>query len=90
MIVQTLAAGDLFTAIPSMWNDARVPLAIVVIAIGAIIAASKLSKGVGTAIGLFIAAAVLAALVIGSSGLVATIKQTTDVHGGLTVGQYGR
>lgn len=90
MIVTTLAAGDLVTAIPSMWNDLRVPLAIVAVMVGAILAAFGLHKGMGTAIGRFIGAVVLAALIMGSSGLIATVKQTVDNHGGLTVGQYGR
>jgi hypothetical protein len=90
MIVQTLAAGDLVTAIPAMWNDLRVPLAIIAVMVGAFVAAFGLHKGLGTAIGRFIGAVILAALIMGSSGLIATVKQTVDNHGGLTVGQYGR
>ncbi|HUO37835.1 MAG TPA: hypothetical protein VMU34_08340 [Mycobacterium sp.] len=90
MVETFVAAGDLVTAIPSMWNDLRVPLAIVAIFIGGGVAVMKLHHGVGKAIGVAIGAAVLAAVILGSSGLVETAKQTIDRHGGISVGQFGR
>jgi len=90
MVETTQAAADLFSAIPSMWSDGRVTAAIVVIAIGAIIAIAKIHHGIGKAIGLFLGAVVLGGLVLGSTGALASIKHTLDNHGGITSGDYGR
>ncbi|MBV8346629.1 MAG: hypothetical protein JOZ49_03560 [Mycolicibacterium sp.] len=90
MVERVVAAADLFTGIPSMWSDGRVTVGIIVLAVGAIIAACTLHKGVGKAIGVFIGACILAALVLGSSGILASVKHTTDNHGGITAGDYGR
>jgi len=91
MIIQTLAAGDLVTVIPSLWNDLRVPLGVLALAAGAIAALKMLvSKGIASAIGMVVGGAVVATAILGGQGLMASVKQTVDNHGGLTVGQYGR
>ena len=64
MVERVVAAADLFTAIPSMWSDGRVTVGVIVLVVGAIIAACTLHKGVGKAIGVFIGACILAALVL--------------------------
>jgi uncharacterized membrane protein len=85
------AAGDLLTAVPSLWNDMRWPMAIVMIISGAVAGAMKLMHGFASAAGKVIGGIALAALVLGAIGLAASFKMTADRHtGGVTVGQYGQ
>jgi hypothetical protein len=51
MIETTLAAGDLLTAIPGLWDAARIPLAIIAIAVGGVSGAFSLTRGFGAAAG---------------------------------------
>ena len=91
MIETALAAGDVFTAIPSLWEAARIPLSIVIIAVGAVAGAVQLGRGFGAAAGRVIGAIALAAIVLGAVGLTVSFKTTIDRHGGgITVGQYGQ
>jgi hypothetical protein len=91
MIQTTLAAGDLFTAIPSLWEAARIPLAIVTMVSGIGSGMFAIHRGFGAAAGKVIGGIALAAIVLGAVGMAVSTKQTIDRHGGgITVGQYGQ
>ena len=47
MTETTLAAGDLLTAIPSLWESAQIPLAIIAIFVGGVAGAFALVRGFG-------------------------------------------
>ena len=93
MVQTVMAAGDLMTAIPSFWNDLRVPLGIVVIIGGTVAGIMKLTHGIAKAGGLIIGGFMLAALVWSGPSIAMSIKHTLDRHtGGATTGvsQYGQ
>ncbi|KDE96892.1 hypothetical protein Y900_030120 [Mycolicibacterium aromaticivorans JS19b1 = JCM 16368] len=91
MITTTLAAGDLFTAIPNLFNDALMPGALCLIAAGIVGAIVGLHKGFGTAAGKLIGGITLAAIALGSVGLTVSIDHTLNKHGGnVLTGQYGQ
>lgn len=91
MIETTLAAADLVTAIPALWEDLKVPLAILVIAAGVAGAIVSFHKGFGSAAGKLIGGIAMSAIVLGAVGLSASFKTTMDNHcNGCTIGQYGR
>ncbi len=90
MIETTLAAGDFITAIPTLWESIRVPLAIVAIAVGGAAGIFSLHRGFGTAAGKTIGGIVLAVLILGGVGLAVSAKNSVDKHGGsITTGQFG-
>ncbi|QIV79911.1 hypothetical protein [Mycolicibacterium frederiksbergense] len=91
MITTTLAAGDLLTAIPSMWNDMRFPLAICLIIAGIVGAIVSIHKGFGAAAGKMIGGIALAALALGGVGLAVSFQETVNRHGnGVLNGEYGQ
>lgn len=91
MITTTLAAGDLLTAIPSLWNDMRYPLAICLIISGIGGAIFGMHKGFGHAAGKLIGGVALAAIAIGAVGLTTSIENTVNRHGNnVLTGQYGQ
>ncbi len=90
MIETTLAAGDLITAIPTLWESLKVPLSIVVIIAGIGAGIAGMSRGFGHAAGRLIGGIALAAVVLGAAGLATSAKQTMDRHGQcVTCGSYG-
>ncbi|MBI3215324.1 hypothetical protein [Mycobacterium neglectum] len=90
MIETTLAAGDLFTAIPSLWESAQIPLAIIAIAVGGVAGAFALVRGFGAAMGKVLGGVAVAAIILGAVGLAVSVKGTVDKHGGgITTGQFG-
>ncbi|MBS9535926.1 hypothetical protein KIH27_20290 [Mycobacterium sp. M1] len=91
MIVTTLATGDLLTAIPSLWEDAKMPLAVLTLMVGAAAGAFSLVKGFGAAAGKVIGGVALGAIILGAVGLMSSTKDTIDRHGGgITSGSFGR
>ena len=91
MITTTVAAGDLLTAIPSMWNDMRYPLAICLIIAGIAGAIVGIHKGFGHAAGKLIGGIALAALALGAVGLTTSVQETVNRHGNnVLTGQYGQ
>lgn len=91
MIETTLAAGDLVTAIPTLWESVKVPLAIVLIIAGVGAAIAGITRGFGHAAGKLIGAIALAAIVLGAAGLMTSTKESIDRHGGgITTGTYGQ
>ena len=93
MIETVVAVGDLMTAVPSFWNDARWPLAIVVVAAGVWFGLTKLTHGIAKAAGLMIGACFLAAVVFDGPNIAMSIHHTLNRHtGGVTapVSQYGQ
>ena len=91
MITTTVAAGDLLTAIPSLWNDMRYPLAICLIIAGIAGAIVSIHKGFGAAAGKLIGAIALAALALGAVGLTVSFQETVNRHGNnVLTGQYGQ
>ena len=90
MVETFVAAADLVTAIPSTLNDLKWPIGLLVAFAGTVIAGFRIHKGAASAFGIMLIAMVMGAAIIGSSGLLATIKQTLDNHSGITTGQYGR
>lgn len=91
MIENTLAAADLITAIPSLWESLKVPLSIIVIVAGVVMAIVAMKRGIGSAAGALVGAIALSAVVLGAVGLSGSFKTTLDRHcDGCTVGQYGR
>jgi sulfopyruvate decarboxylase TPP-binding subunit len=91
MITTTIAAGDLLTAIPSLWNDFRYPAAILLIMAGVVAAIVSIHKGFGAAAGKLLGAIALAAITLGAVGLTVSFEQTVNRHGGnVLTGQYGQ
>lgn len=91
MIATSIAAGDLLTAIPSLWNDMRYPLAICLIISGIVGGIVSLHKGFGAAAGKLIGGIALAALALGAVGLTVSVENTVNRHGGnVLTGQYGQ
>ena len=89
MIETTLAAGDLLTAIPGLWDAARIPLAIIAIAVGGVSGAFSLTRGFGAAAGKVLGGVAIAAII--GAGLATSVKGTVDKHGGgITTGQFGQ
>lgn len=85
-----LAAGDLITAIPSLWQSLQVPLAIIAICVGSIAGAFSLVRGFGAAAGRVLGGIAIAAIILGGVGLAMSLKTTVDKHGGgITTGQFG-
>ena len=90
MISTALAAGDLLTAVPSFWNDFRVPGAIALIISGIGGAIFGIHKGFAHAAGKLIGAIALAALALGAVGLTVSFHETVNKHGGgIMSGGYG-
>jgi hypothetical protein len=90
MIETTLAAGDLITAIPTLWESVKVPLSIVVIIAGIGAGIAGMSRGFGHAAGKLIGGIALAAIVLGAVGISTSLKQSLDHHGQcITCGSYG-
>ncbi|MCP9276836.1 hypothetical protein [Mycolicibacterium arenosum] len=90
MITSTLAAADIVTAIPSLWEAIKVPVCILMIMAGTGSAIFSLHRGFGSAAGKMIGGIALAALALGAVGLTVSAKETLDRHsGGILVGQYG-
>ncbi|MCH9736842.1 MAG: hypothetical protein K0U78_20200 [Actinomycetia bacterium] len=91
MTETTVAVGDLFTAVPSLWQEAQLPLAMIAIAVGAVVAIIGLHRGFGTAAGKAIGGIALAVLILGGVGIAMSLKATVDKHGGgiTTTGQFG-
>lgn len=91
MVETTLAAADLITAIPSLWESLKVPLSILVIIGGVVACIISIHRGIGTAAGKLIGAIALSSVVLGAVGLSASGKTTLDRRcNGCTVGQYGQ
>ena len=91
MIETTRAAGDLLTAIPGLWDAARIPLAIIAIAVGGVSGAFSLTRGFGAAAGKVLGGVAIAAIILGGAGLATSVKGTVDKHGGgITTGQFGQ
>ena len=90
MTETTLAAGDLLTAIPSLWESAQIPLAIIAIFVGGVAGAFALVRGFGAAMGKVLGGVAVAAIILGAVGLAVSLKTTVDKHGGgTTTGQFG-
>lgn len=90
MISTAVAAGDLLTAVPSLWNDFRVPGAIGLIMAGVGCAIFGIHKGFAHAAGKLIGAIALAALALGAVGLTVSFHETVNKHtGGIMSGGYG-
>lgn len=90
MTETALAAGDLITAIPSLWNALQIPLAIIAICVGGVAGAFSLVRGFGAAAGKVIGGIAIAAIILGGVGLAVSLKGTVDKHGdGITSGQFG-
>jgi hypothetical protein len=91
MVETTLAVGDLITALPSMWESLRVPLAIVALIVGGGSGAVGLARGFGHAMGKVLGGIAVAAITLGALGLAMSAQGTVDKYGGnITVGQFGR
>ncbi|ULE31179.1 hypothetical protein [Mycobacterium sp. IDR2000157661] len=90
MTETALAAGDLITAIPSLWQALQVPLAIIAICVGGVAGAFSLARGFGAAAGKVLGGIAIAAIILGGVGLAVSLKGTVDKHGGgITSGQFG-
>lgn len=90
MLTTTVAAGDLLTGIPSLWESAKVPLAIIAIAVGGGAGAFALTRGFGAAMGKVLGGIAVAAIILGAVGLAVSLNSTVDKHtGGITSGSFG-
>ncbi|ORV08062.1 hypothetical protein AWC04_02495 [Mycolicibacterium fallax] len=86
-----LAVGDLLDAIPTFWNDARWPMAIVALLVGAVCGVFGLVRGFGTAMGRLLGGIACGAVILGGIGLMGSVDATVSRHtGGVNSGQYGR
>lgn len=91
MIHTVIAAGDLLTAVPTFWSDARWPLGIVVCLIGAVVGATKITHGIAKAAGIMIGGLALSAIVLAGPNIAMAIKHTIDNHtGGVSLTRYGQ
>ncbi|SLJ76203.1 hypothetical protein [Mycobacteroides abscessus] len=89
-VTNTLAAGDIFQGVVSLWDGFRVPGSIGLTMAGIIGAIVGYNKGFGHAAGKLIGGIALAACALGAVGLVNSVEQTVDKHGGhIMSGQYG-
>jgi hypothetical protein len=82
MVETTLALGDLITAIPNLYYQLQMPVAIITLLSGAIAGAFSLHRGIGQAAGKTIGGIALASLVFGGLSLTKAINQTVDTHSG--------
>jgi hypothetical protein len=90
MIETITAAADLVNAIPSFWEQIKIPLGVVLVAAGVGSAIMSIHRGVGTAAGKMLGGIALSAIAFGGLGLSESIKGTIDHHsGGVLVGHYG-
>lgn len=70
---------------------ARIPLAIIAIAVGGVSGAFSLTRGLGAAAGKVLGGVAIAAIILGGAGLATSVKGTVDKHGGgITTGQSGQ
>lgn len=94
MIESTLAAGDLFTAIPNLFENAKLSIAIVALFVGFVAGACALWKGFGSAAGKLLGGICAAAIIMGGVGLALSLGTTVNKYGGNigtgSVGQYGQ
>jgi hypothetical protein len=91
MMMTTVAVGDLLTAVPSFWENARVPFAVSTIMVGAVSGAFSLVRGFAAAAGRVLGGVALAAIILGGVGLAVSLNGTVDKYGGnITTGQFGR
>jgi hypothetical protein len=82
MVQTTLAMGDLIYAIPNLYHQLQLPVAVVTLLVGAVSGAFSLHKGVGKAAGKVIGGVALASLVFGGLSLAHSINYTVNMHGG--------
>jgi len=82
MVETTLAVGDLIYAIPSLYRQLQLPVAVITLLTGAIAGAFSLHKGFGHAAGKVIGGIALAALVFGGLSLAHSINLTVNNHSG--------
>jgi sulfopyruvate decarboxylase TPP-binding subunit len=82
MTESTLALGDLITAIPTLYYQLQLPLAVIMLIVGAASGAMSLHKGIGKAAGKVVGSVALASLVFGGLSLTQAINQTVDTHSG--------
>lgn len=94
MIETTLAAGDLFTAIPNLFENAKLSIAIVALFVGFVAGACALWKGFGSAAGKLLGGIAAAAIIMSGVGFVMSLNTTVNKYGGNigtgSVGQYGQ
>jgi hypothetical protein len=74
--------GDLIWAIPSLYSQLQLPVAVMTLIIGAVSGAFSLLKGFGKAAGKVVGGIALASLVFGGLSLANSINNTVNIHGG--------
>jgi sulfopyruvate decarboxylase TPP-binding subunit len=82
MVETTLAVGDLINAIPSLYYQLQMPVAVITLLVGALAGAFSLHKGVGKAAGKVVGGIALASLVFGGLSLAHSINATVNLHSG--------
>lgn len=82
MVETTLAFGDLITAIPTLYHQLQLPVAVTMLLVGAVSGALSLHKGIGKAAGKVVGSIALSSLVFGGLSLTQAINQTVDTHSG--------
>jgi hypothetical protein len=85
MVETTLAFGDLITAIPTLYFQLQMPVAVITLLTGAVAGAFSLHKGVGKAAGKVVGGIALASLVFGGLSLARSINATVNTHAGSPV-----
>jgi hypothetical protein len=74
--------GDLIWAIPNLYYQLQLPVAVTTLIVGAVSGAFSLHKGFGKAAGKVVGGIALASLVFGGLTLANSINQTVGIHGG--------
>jgi hypothetical protein len=82
MVETTLAVGDLITAIPSLYYQLQMPVAVITLLVGATAGGFSLHKGVGRASGKVVGGIALASLIFGGLSLAHSINTTVNMHSG--------
>jgi hypothetical protein len=82
MIETTLAFADLINAIPTLYEQVKLPLGIVGLVVSGVSGALALNRGVGTAVGKVVGGSAVAALIFSGLSLANSISTTVDDHGG--------
>ena len=82
MVETTLAVGDLITAIPNLYYQLQMPVAVITLIVGAVSGAFALHRGLGRAVGRVVGGIALASLVFGGLSLAHSINATVNMHSG--------